>query len=211
MKNENFKRKRSLFFSAISLGLCLSLLLDILLFPLQSWVTGNGFDTIILHESFFWVQYVTHCTYFSPTYLGLSIWIYWYIPFIISLSIYVKLQNPNISSKFKVDKKIEFNRILDSSPTIVFVINLIIFCIYLTKSGIITHVLLLFRYFPFGIILFFSAIVLLPMKICSLLHKELTPSNNYRKSDSQFFIIILIICNFFFAYFGSKLLFGGCI
>ena len=94
MKLNKMKKKITMFHLGIvhtcfSVGLIIVVILDITYFPVQPWpyVDGGGMEYILLYRSLFWVQYIAHCQFLLPSFLGLLVWKYWIIPFTIGLTL----------------------------------------------------------------------------------------------------------------------------
>jgi hypothetical protein len=182
--------------TCFSLGLFFLLFLDILLFPTQPWpyTDGGGFEYILLHKSLFWEQFVHHCQFLLPSFLGLLIWSYWFILLMIGLRLIL-----NFAQEFQLENS-RLYQIIDKtipySSIGVFVLNSLLYFVYalrIQKS--------------LRLIFFLPIIAILPMIINHLLYKVL-------KSSRRIYLIIAgFIVAFYHVFFfiSISILLGGCI
>lgn len=195
--------------TCFSLGVFLIFFLDILLFPFQPWpyVDGGGWEYILLHKSLFWEQYLQHCQFLDPTFLGLLIWKYWIIPFTIGLSLIL-----NAANELQLENS-EFYKIIDKtipySSVGVFFLNSLLYFVYAlrfekTFSSESPYFVLLD---PFRLVILLPVMTILPMIVNYLLYKGLNSSRRIY----LIIVVFLVAFDLFITLFTFAIALWGCI
>ncbi|MFX0066024.1 MAG: hypothetical protein ACFFC7_27980 [Candidatus Hermodarchaeota archaeon] len=199
MNSQNSLRL-GLILTSIALLAYLLFLLDILFLELRPWpyADGGGWERIILYQSLFWVQYIQHCHFLQPTFLGLIIWKYYVVVLGAGLGLVI-LKSDKISSYFD---RIQFSKqnLIWGGIFIQLLMNSALYFLYASKYKRLSWSLM----FPFTLPVYF----IFPVILFSLSY-WFTYSRGKNSSDlTLLFLIGILIIEFIFSSFSNALLWG---